>query len=114
MAKKSKENTETVTEEAPKVDRRIVMIEHPETGEQVNRKDYIREMYATGRFTRSQLRDHFNTEVAAKQGVASIRYQNVRAYTHDTGWSAADKDRLDAAEAKRNEAAEKKAAKQNS
>ena len=90
---------------APVATRSVVMIKDPNTGQEVSRAVYIETLYLKGEMTRSEIVNHYNTDIAAKQGKAPIIYQTVRAITVKHGWNAADKARLEANSQKRAEKA---------
>ncbi len=72
--------TQTEAEE-PKVDKRIRLVKHPETGDEVKRVDYIRELADPDgeyNWTRRQIADHL-TEITGEE----VRYQIVFAATKD-------------------------------
>ena len=95
----STENTEANTEantgagveaapaaEAPKVDKRhkkITVINEDGSTREVNRTDYIRELWAAGSMTRGEIRDHLKNECSADDGANDIAYQIVFAATKD-------------------------------
>jgi|GEM_PF-6206561 len=53
---------------------RAIMLTHPETGEEVRRLDYIRELWVTGEYTRGEIARHLS-EISNKPVAYQIVFQ---------------------------------------
>lgn len=99
MARKQKAQEDTMSEEttnvetaapaeaaAPKEDKRSKLITVPD-GEggtrQVKRTEYIRELWASGNYDRSAIRDHLRDDCTSEDGSHDVKYQIVNAAVKD-------------------------------
>lgn len=81
-------NTEAAGEvaKAPKEDKRSKLITVPDGAggtRQVKRTEYIRELWASGNYDRSAIRDHLRDECTSEDGSHDIVYQIVNAAVKD-------------------------------